>query len=171
MTSIIDRFLGNRISDKQTKVHTGEVFQLWTHLVMRYDIYELTDIFQNYAHDIEFKAMLSFGMNVLQNEINEIEKEMDNLGIALPPRPPKSINTSGNTEVLRDELMFRIVYMGIQNFMSEHLRNVRMMHSPRLRAMSIRMGRNETDFFVKMSDYGELKGWLFIPPAYNPDQG
>jgi len=171
MTSMIDRFLGNRTMEKQSNVHCGEVFQLWTQLVMRYDVHELTDIFQNYAHDIEFKAILSLGLNIMDEEIAEWEKVMDNLGIALPPRPPKSINTPGNTEVLRDELMFRTIYMGIQNFMSEHLRNIRMMQNTKLREMSIRMERKEVDLFVKMSDYGRLKGWLFIPPAYNPDQG
>lgn len=172
MVSIIDKLFGNRTtSQQQTRVHSGEVFQLWTHLVMRYDTYELTDIFQNYANDIEFKAILSIGMKVLQNEITELEAEMDSLGIALPPRPPKSINTPGNTEVLRDELMFRIVYIGIQNFMSEHMRNIRVMQNLRLREMSVRMERNEIDLFERLSAYGKLKGWLFIPPAYNPDKG
>jgi hypothetical protein len=31
---------------------------------MRYDIYELTDIFQNFASDLEFKAMLAYGLNI-----------------------------------------------------------------------------------------------------------
>lgn len=41
---------------------------------------------------------------------------MDTYGIPLPPRPPKSINTPANTEVIRDELIFRLVYMEIQKF-------------------------------------------------------
>ena len=169
MTTIIDKLLGARAAtEAQGKVHAGEVFQLWTHLVMRYDIKEITDIFQNFAHDLEFKAILSLGLKIIEEEITELENEMDQLGIPLPPRPPKSINTPGNTEVLRDELMFRTIYMGIQNFMSEHLRNIRMMQNPRLREMSIRMQHDEINLFIKLSTYGQLKGWLFIPPSYNP---
>ena len=57
----------------------------------RYDIRELTDIFQNFAQDLEFKAILSLGLKVLDNEITTMEEEMNRLGIPLPPRPPKSV--------------------------------------------------------------------------------
>ena len=98
---IIDSLLGGSkitAAQEQQTVHTGEVFGLWQHLVQRYDVRELTDIFQNFANDVEFKAILSLGMKVLDNQIAIMENEMNKLGVPLPPRPPKSINTPSNTK-------------------------------------------------------------------------
>lgn len=170
---ILESLLGGSkttTTQQQQKVHTGEVFGLWQHLVQRYDIRELTDIFQNFANDIEFKAILTLGLNALDDEITLLEDEMNKLGIPLPPRPPKSINTPSNTEILRDELMYRIIYWGIQNFLSQHTNTILQMQNPGLRVKFIDMQRKEVDLFTKMGDYGKLKGWIFIPPAYNQSQ-
>ena len=133
---------------------------------MRYDVYELTDIFQNFASDIEFKALLAYGLNVLQARIDEIEVEMNRLGIPLPPRPPKSINTPANTEILRDELMFRTIYMGIQNFLNEHQRTVLMMKNAKLKNIFLNMQKEEITLYTRVVQYGNVKGWLHVPPEY-----
>jgi len=171
MKGILEQFLGPNkatTTEEQLTVHCGEIFQLWQHLVKRYDIRELTDIFQNFAKDTEFKAILSLGLNVLDEEIKELEDEMKRLGIPLPARPPKSINTSSNTEVLRDELMFRIVYTGIQSFLSEQIQSILAMQNKKLRNIFLKMERKEIDMYNKMSVYGKLKGWIYIPPEYGP---
>lgn len=161
-------FLGisKTTSQQQESIHTGEAFEIWQHLVMRYDVYELTDIFQNFASDAEFQALLAYGLNKLQSRIDEIEVEMNRLGIPLPPRPPKSINTPANTEILRDELMFRTIYMGIQNFLNEHQRTVLMMKNPKLRDIFMKMQKDELALYTKVVAYGNLKGWLHVPPEY-----
>ncbi|MGI6226431.1 MAG: DUF3231 family protein, partial [Peptococcales bacterium] len=146
-----------------------EAFALWQHLTQRYDIFELTEIFQNFANDIEFKAILALGMKTLSDEITQIEKELNKYGIPLPPRPPKSINTPSNTEILRDELMFRIIYMGIQNFVSKQTQSMLQMQHPDLVAMLDKFLKTEISITKKLSGYGKLKGWLFIPPSYNPN--
>lgn len=153
-------------TQEQETIHSGEAFEIWQHLVMRYDIFELTDIFQNFASDIEFKALLAFGLNMLQASIDEIEVEMNRLGIPLPPRPPKSINTPANTEILRDELMFRTIYMGIQNFLNEHQRTVLMMKNSKLKKIFMRMQKEEITLYTRVVEYGNLKGWLHVPPEY-----
>ena len=158
--------VGKTTSQQQQSIHTGEAFEIWQHLVMRYDVYELTDIFQNFASDTEFKALLAFGLNMLQVNIDVIEKEMSRLGIPLPPRPPKSINTPANTEILRDELMFRTIYMGIQNFLNEHQRTVLMMKNPKMRDIFMKMQREEITLYTRVVAYGNIKGWLHVPPEY-----
>lgn len=160
--------LGTTTTTEQTKIHSGEAFALWQHLVQRYDIYELTDIFQNFANDIEFKAILVLGTKTLNDEIIKIEDQLNKFGIPLPPRPPKSINTPSNTEILRDELMFRIVYMGIQNFVSQQTQSLLQMQHPDLATMLDKFVKHEISIAQKISSYGKLKGWLFIPPSYNP---
>lgn len=158
---------GSETAALAKSLHTGEVFALWQHLILRYDLYELTDIFQNFAHDKEFKVILSLGLNVLSSGITEMENAMNHFGIPLPPRPPKSINTPTNTEVLRDELMFRIVFMGIQNFLSQHIRTILNTEHADLLNMFKKFERQEMDIYLKMKKYAQLKGWIFIPPAYN----
>lgn len=154
----------------QKQLHCGEVFSLWQHLIRRYDILELTDIFQNFAHDAEFKAILSLGLRVLNEETSQLEEQMNKFGIPLPPRPPKSINSPTNTEILRDELMFRIIYTGIQNFVVQQVNTLISIQFPSLRDIFLKMEKKELDIFIKMSDYGKLKGWVQIPPSYNVGQ-
>lgn len=72
---IIDNLLGK--ASQQANLHSGEVFQLWQHLVHRYDIIELTDIFQNFAKDTDFKVLLSQGLLTLQEEVVKIEDKMN----------------------------------------------------------------------------------------------
>jgi len=162
--------VGKTTTQQQQTIHTGEAFEIWQHLVMRYDVYELTDIFQNFASDNEFKALLAFGLNMLQVNIDKIELEMNRLGIPLPPRPPKSINTPANTEILRDELMYRTIYMGIQNFLNEHQRTVLMMKNPKLRDMFLKMQREEIALYTRVVSYGNMKGWLHVAPEYKGSQ-
>lgn len=157
---------GKTTAQEQQTIHAGEAFEAWQHLVMRYDIYEITDIFNNYANDAEFKVILGYGLNILSKEIEQIEDQLTRLGIPLPKRPPKSTNTTTNSEVLRDELMFRIIIMGIQNFLNEHLRTILMMQNPILRDMFMTMMETETKVYTRFFAYGKLKGWLHVPPEY-----
>jgi len=158
----------NSTTDQQTKIHSGEAFTLWQHLAQRYDIFELTDIFENFANDVVFKAILALGLKSLNDEITQIENELNKYGISLPPRPPKSINTPSNTEILRDELMFRIILMGIQSFVYQQVQSLLQMQNPALIAMFDKFLKNEISLFKKLYSYGKLKGWVYIPPSYHP---
>lgn len=164
--TLINTILGDKTKKQQEKAHAGEIFALWQHLVQRYDIRELTDIFQNFANDIEFKTLLTVGMSTLDNEISILETEMDSFGIPLPPRPPKSINSPSNTEVLRDELMFRVIYMGMQNFVTQQVQTAMQMQNKTLIDIFQKQSKKELELTEKLGAYGKLKGWLFIPPEY-----
>jgi len=153
-------------AQEQQTIHSGEAFEAWQHLVMRYDILELTDIFQSLANDPEFKVILTYGIRILNGEIEQIEGQLIKLGIPLPPRPPKSVNPTVDSEILRDQLMFRTVIMGIQNFLNEHLRTILMMQNTTLRNMFVKMMESETQMYAKLFAYGKLKGWLHVPPEY-----
>jgi hypothetical protein len=102
----------------------------------------------------------------LKKEITKIEDEMNRLGIPMPTRPPKSINTPANTEVMRDELMFRTIYTGVQNFLNEHQRTLLMMANKRMRKIFLNMMQTEIGIYTALVDYGTIKGWLQIPPEY-----
>ncbi|MCR4440616.1 MAG: DUF3231 family protein [Peptococcaceae bacterium] len=154
----------NSSSATKAKPFCGEIYGLWQHLAQRYDVLELTQVFHNFTHDIDFKVILTMGINILEKEINFLEKEMDNMAIPLPPRPPKSINNPTNTEILRDELMFRTIYSGIQNFVIQQTKSILIFQNEELKNKFIKMLQSEIDFYNKLTAYGNLKGWLHVPP-------
>jgi hypothetical protein len=167
--SIIDQLLGaDKTSGQDEYVSCGEVHTLWADLAMRYDVKEMTDLFLSCANDTEFKALLAAGKKTLEEQIGLLEKELTALGVPLPPAPPKTVSLPDGREVLRDEWMFRTVYMGIQSFIDEHSRCLRDMMSPHLRQMFIVMQRNEVNEYDKLTEYGKFKGWLRVPPPYRP---
>lgn len=165
----ISDILGQEQNTQQARkdVHSGEKFTLWQHLLLRYDLRELTDIFSNFAKDEDFKLILAKGLEILDTEIEHVENKMEELGIAFPPRPPKSVNTSANTGVFRDQLMFRIVYMGMQAFLTQHINALINTANDELRDLFIKLEKKEMNLYIKMQTYGQLKGWLFVPPDYN----
>lgn len=122
---------------------------MWQHFVQRYDIRELTDIYQNFAKDAEFKAVLTLGMKLIDDEIIKIEDLT-------------------NSEIFRDEHMYRTIYTGIQHFVLQQVQSILQMSNPDIREVFIKFAHNELELYVKMDEYGKLKGWQFIRPTYNP---
>lgn len=159
--------LGSKTTrEQQAQVHAGEAFFAWEHLVARYEAQELLDIFQNFASDTEFKALISAILVSLKGDITQIEEELNRLGIPLPSRPPKSINTPANTEVLRDEFMFRIILRQFQSFINEHASTTIVLRNPRLKDLFFKMNQKEINNHSKLAVYGEFKGWSAVPPSY-----
>ncbi len=158
--------IGKSVAEQQQTIHAGEAYEIWQHLVLRYDLQELINVFRNFANDVDFKALLDLGDGVLQKEVAIMENEMKRLGIPLPKRPPKFINTPTNTEILRDETMFRSIYMIVQLSLNQLQRSLLIMIDTRLRDMYKHMQSSQVDLYAKIVSYGELKGWLHIPPAY-----
>ncbi|SFR07208.1 DUF3231 family protein [Desulfoscipio geothermicus] len=158
------QFINSFCKNTKEKPHCGEVFCLWQHLAQRYDTLEITQIFQNFAHDNDFKAILTMGLKILNNEIELIEKQMNYFDISVPPRPPKSANTPTNTEILRDEIMFRIIYWGIQNFVIQQTKSILAVEKNHLKSMFIKMLETEINLYDKLTSFGKSKGWLYVPP-------
>lgn len=156
-------------SDNQERLDSGEAFHLWDHLSSRYDSIEITQIYQSFAHDPDFKLILLFGLaDVLKKQVKILEKEMDHFGLPLMPRPPKTAQiTEAKPEVFEDELMFRQVFTGMQ-FMLE-------LHSSALKQNvtndCLRKIYNDflweelsvVDIWIK---YGKTKGWLRPVPMF-----
>ena len=64
--------------------------------------------------------------------------------------------------------MFRIILMGIQSFVYQQVQSLLQMQNPALIAMFDKFLKNEISLFKKLYSYGKLKGWVYIPPSYNP---
>ena len=158
--------LGRAETAKKPALDAAETFLLWDQLISRYDIIEMTQLFQNFAHDPDFRLLLKKGLEeVLEKQVDVLEKEMNTFQVPLPGRPPKSVRVAANTEVLEDRMMFRQVFTGIQNFLDNHVRAIRstITNDP-LRHTFVNFAKQELDIFDGMCKFGKLKGWLQAPP-------
>ena len=147
---------------------SGEAYHLWDHLSARYDTIEKTQKYQNFAHDVDFKAVLVVGLQtVLEKQANILEKECGKFGIILPSRPPKTINTNEGMDLYDDELIFRDIFTGMQFILELHSSALKQnTTNDRLRNMYIKFLHQELSAINNWINYGKLKGWLRPIPMY-----
>ncbi|MEL7568303.1 MAG: DUF3231 family protein [Dehalobacterium sp.] len=155
-------------SNQQEKLDSGEAFHLWDHLTSRYDTLETTQIFINFAHDLDFKSVLLMGLaKTLQKQINVLETEMNHFRLPLTDRPPKGIKPIYIKDVLEDEWMFREVFTGMQ-FMADLHSNALKQNTTNDRLQSIykQFLWDELEALDSWIKYGKAKGWLRHTPMY-----
>jgi len=152
----------------QEKLDSGEAFHVWDHLTSRYDCLEITQIYQSFVHDPDFKSFLSMGQaKVLEKQINILEQEMDHFGLPLPQRPPKSAQIIVRPEVFEDELMYRQIFTGMQFMLNLHAVALKQnLTNDRLRKVYIDFLWEEISLVDTWIKYGKAKGWLRPVPAY-----
>ncbi|MEW6184053.1 MAG: DUF3231 family protein [Bacillota bacterium] len=145
----------------------GEVHALWNFLTLRYLYLEMTDIFKNYIKDIDFKQLASRSVSAtLNKQIQTVEALLKDYGLAIPPKPPFGINTAVNAEAMRDEMMYRLILVGVQYFIETHAETLRMMSSDGLRNLFMGWMKEELTIFDDLVKYGKIKGWYWGAPAY-----
>ncbi|MEW5919659.1 MAG: DUF3231 family protein [Bacillota bacterium] len=168
MVQIGNYHLGRAETAEQPKMDAGEIHILWDMLLTRYDIIMKTQIYQNFAHDPDLKAVLAKGLSsTLEGQADILEKEMNTFRLPLPTRPPKSVNLLSHGEVIDDEFIFRDVFFGIQGFLELHARVIRSITTnDQFRKTIIEMAIEELRLFDKLVKFGKLKGWLKAPPMY-----
>ncbi len=164
--SFIDTIKKNKHKSEVNKdLHSGEVYDLWSHLVSRYDVLKKTQIFYSFAHDIEFKIMIKKGLEILEGQIEELEQIMIKYGLVLPDRPPAAPPTTNNLPLFTDEMIYKEILNAIGQFIDTHVRTFRFMWNDDLRPLFIKYIKMELDIYDKWMKYGKLKGWINIPPS------
>lgn len=168
MVQIGNFHLGRAETAKKPKLDSGEAFLLWDMLLTRYDIIEQSQIWQNFAHDPEFKLLLKKGIEEsLENQINLLETEMNTFELPLPSRPPKSVRVFAGTGVLEDRFLFRQIFIGIQHMLEYQMRAVQaMITNDNLRKMVGEFLKEEIDTYDNLVKYGKVKGWVVAPPMF-----
>ena len=154
--------------ETKDSLDSGEAYLLWDHLAARYDTIEKTQKYQNFAHDVEFKALLVLGLQtVLEKQANILEKECGKFAIILPSRPPKTIKTNEGMELYDDELIFRDIFTGMQFIMELHSTALKQSTTnDRLRSMFRKFLDQEIKTLNNWINYGKTKGWLRPIPMY-----
>ncbi|MEW6573397.1 MAG: DUF3231 family protein [Bacillota bacterium] len=145
-----------------------EVSAVWRELVSRYEVIQLTQLLQNFAHDTDLKLILTKGlMETLEKQVNKLEDEMNKLKIPLPERPPKSVKVPSTTGIFEDGLIYSLVFNGIQDMLERHIQHIRVITTKDgLRKTLIEFLQEEVNLFDKMVLYGKIKGWLKSPPKF-----
>jgi hypothetical protein len=167
LSDIVDVFSGSQVAQRQTKLYAGEAHILWEHLQQRHDYLELTLVMVNNISDSEFKVMVERGLGgIMKTQIQKVEAMLSTFGIPFPEGSPQSVTTKGDPEIWRDEMIFNLLMVGIQNFMNVHLRGIKMFLSDGLRNLFSEFMVEELKMHDNMVKYGKLKGWLISPPSY-----
>ncbi|MTI59765.1 MAG: hypothetical protein FH762_07210 [Firmicutes bacterium] len=93
---------------------------------------------------------------------------MDNFGLPLPARPPKSVITT-KSEMLEDELIFTGLFKSIQDMLSLHTTGLKQTTTnDRLRGIIRKFLDEELDTFNNFIKYDKLKGWTRPVPMHKP---
>ena len=152
----------------EEQVDSGEAFHFFDHLTARYDAVNMTQIFHNQTHDLDFKYILKEGLqDTLEQQINRLEEEMNYFGLPLPTRPAKSVKTVKTSEQIEDELIFRDVFTGISNILNLHANGFKQnVTNDRIRGVYIDFLKEELELYNNLLKYGKLKGWTRPIPMY-----
>ncbi|MBD8521431.1 DUF3231 family protein [Lysinibacillus sp. FSL R7-0073] len=74
---------------KDEPLHYGEVFSVWSGLVVNYGIISGYQTFYNHAGDEDLKKIIEDIIELCRDEVKQLEKILKTNGIALPPASPE----------------------------------------------------------------------------------
>jgi len=152
---------------KKEPIAVSEAYHLWEHLNYRYDQLELTNLYLNFVHDADFRAILQGGLSSLNSQIKILEKESTKFEVPLPERPPASMSVTIDPEIMTDKSAYRTIFTGMQSATSLHTRAViDTIRNDPLRTVFFDFLKEELNFYDKLVKYGKVKGWLHIVPTF-----
>lgn len=154
-------------STKAMEINASEAHNLWDLLKANYLAVELMQIWENFAHDKEFKHIIRSFINDFGKDIQTLEGELRKYGIAGADKNRKAVNTSANTEVLYDEFIAQEFFIFAQENVEQLLRALRTTTtSDHLRNLFMNFTKKAIERLDKIIVYLNLKGWLDVPPLY-----
>ncbi|MCR6544672.1 DUF3231 family protein [Dehalobacterium formicoaceticum] len=155
-------------SDVPERLDSGEAFHLWDHLTYRYDNFEKTEIFHDFVYDGDFKILLKVGLQgPLKKQISMLEKELEYFGIPIPEHPPNVFTPPDNTEILKDDFMFKDIFAGIHGAAIMHAQALKQSTTnSRVQKIFNDLLLGEADILNQLIKFGKVKGWIYPAPQY-----
>lgn len=145
----------------------SEAYHIWHNINDRYIQSQLTSFFLVFVHDLDFKLILTKGVNVLKKQIQMMEQEALKYEVQMPERPPASLQVPIDPETLEDRFMYQVVYKGIDDSIDAHIRAViDTLRNDFLRKIFLDLYKVELEIQDDMIKYGKMKGWAKVPPIY-----
>lgn len=146
----------------------SEAFHIWDHLRVRYYNLHITQFFEGFAHDLDFKAGMAVAVRTLDKQIKKLEQLALKFEVPLPDQPPALMKVAIDPEVLEDKFMYQQLFVGIDNMVGMHIRAfVEMTRNDDLGDFFTKLFREEIDIHDSMLKYGKTKGWLQTPPVHS----
>lgn len=158
--------IGKDSKSKSDDMNVAEAWHLWDHVSARYDVIETTEVLSNFVEDTDLKIVLNSGIQILQKQVDALEKLMRDHSMVLPLRPPKYSVSNHIEDIISDRYIFRRVLSGIQAFMPVHMMAYTQTTSSVIREKFKRFLVEEIELFDKFLEYGKLKGWVQEPPHF-----
>ena len=155
--------------DVKAGISVAEAANLWDHLTLGYDNIRTTEIYLGVTHDMDFKVILTIGLEKLNKQVELLEEKLQHYGITMPKRPSKVTLTLANAEVLSDDYMYRILVNGFQGAAIKHVQSFKeCVYCDKTRNVFKTLFLEEIDVIDDFYKYGKLKGWLNPAPPYGP---
>ncbi len=147
---------------------TGEAFHLLDHISQRYHQLQLTQFFLSFAHDKEFRVILSQGTKRLESEIEMLQELCLKHEVLLPQRPPVTTPVTVEPESAEDSLMYEVILSGMQSAIDLHVRAViECIRNDGLRSLFYDLFATELKMHENTLKYGKAKGWIITIPIYS----
>lgn len=158
--------LGKSAREKQKFINVSEVFYIWDILVMKLDIMETVQIFDDFIKDYDLKIIKDEVVTGLQTGINDMEKLMTEYSLPFPARPPAGSNTSDSLEDITDRDIFQSLFEAVQAFFPVLSGGFMNSTSPKIREAFKDHLLVTLELHEVLVEYGKLKGFLNEPPVY-----
>ena len=153
--------------EKTQQLNASEAHNLWDLLKSNYLAIELMQIWENYAHDAEFKLLIRMFIRDFEKDVKKLEGELKKFGISGPDKNRAAVNTSANTEVLYDETLAQEFFVFAQENVEQLLRAIRTTTTnDEIRKFFINFAHKAVERLDHVVSYLKLKGWLDTPPMY-----
>ncbi len=152
---------------RQQAIDIREVYNIWDILNSKYMAVGRLQLWENFAHDYEFKIFLKRDIKSLEENIAILEKQMYNFAIKSPDRNRVNITFPTGSQVVSDQFMAQDVFL----YMQEHVENLlKVLRSTvtndKLRSIIKKMAVKTINDTDKIATYLIGKGWLAVPPLY-----
>ncbi|MGI6036743.1 MAG: DUF3231 family protein [Limnochordia bacterium] len=157
----------NTPPENHERIDCATAAHLWDHTTFRYDSLRKTKYYRALTHDLDFRAILSHGMKVVEEQIEKLERECINFGIPLPKRPAEVIAASNSSDFFCDDFMYRDILIGLQGATLLHSEAIKqVIFNDRIRQTFRDMIIKEIGFYEDFIKFGKAKGWLHPIPSY-----
>lgn len=121
-----------------------------------------------FVYDGDFKLLLKVGLQgPLKHQTAMLEKELEHFGIPLPQRLSNVVVPPKNTELLKDEFIYKEIATGIHGAAIMHAQALKQCTTnDRVRGIFERLLLSEVGLLDKLIKFGKVKGWLNPTPQY-----
>ena len=156
---------------KEEPLHYGEVFAIWTNLVVNNGLIAAYQTFYNHAGDDELKQLIEECYKAMEEENKQIEKILKVNAVALPPAPPARpdarledipVGARFNDPEIGAALAMDSAagLVACSKVMAESIREDIAMLYGQFHIAKVQIG-------AKILRLNKSKGWLIPPPLHN----